>query len=600
VLKPADKPMNIQKFQVDLESIITLLSRNLYSSPKVYIRELLQNAVDAIAARNNKETAHDGLIRIHINTTNGYTLTIEDNGIGLSEQEVGDLLSTVGASTKRDDSRGYLGQFGIGLLSCFMVSSEIVVITKTIHGGAPVEWKGNSDGTFSTRLLDTDCSTGTHVFLRPKPGMEKFLSPDTVRELVIHYGDLLPYPILFTVNNTGPEQLNSSNSPIDTLLKRDQADETSLLAYGESIFQEKFLAAIPLRTSQNKTYGVAYVLKSTPSLTDKHKNRVYLKRMLLSDENTDILPAWSFFVRAIINTRELKPTASREALYQDDNLEKVSKQLGRCIRNYLARLHQENPSLLDDIISTHRLAMKMLAKDDKELYKIIIHYLKFNTSLGQLTIRDYLKHSKTLNTVFDADEFDKMKNIARSQQIHLINTQYDFDEAILSKLNDIYPQLERRSFSFQDLLDQLDMPDKRALTDTAILIKTASSALDTFRCSPIIRLFEPESIPVLHYADDLRHLEEYANRMEKDLPPLWGSLIESLPTFNGSIILCFNYRNPLIRHLATLPDSPLLRHFIQILFVQSLLLGNRQLNDKEIGLLTNGLDALLQYFQSKE
>lgn len=592
--------MNIQKFQVDLDSIITLLSRNLYSSPKVYIRELLQNGVDAIAARYKEKAAHEGLIQINVNTTNGYTLTIEDNGIGLTEKEVGDLLSTIGASTKRDDSGSYLGQFGIGLLSCFMVSSEIVVITRTIHSDAPVEWKGSSDGTFSTRLLDIDCSPGTRVFLRPKPGMEKFLSPDTVKELVIHYGDLLPYPILFSIDNADHEQLNAIQSPIDNLTKRDQADEISLLDYGESLFQEKFLAAIPLRTSLNKTYGVAFVLKSTPSLTDKAKNRVYLKRMLLSDENTDILPAWSFFVRAIINTQELKPTASREAIYKDDSLEKVRKQLGRCIRNYLAMLHQENPSLLEEIIGTHRLAMKMLAKDDQELYKIIIHYLKFNTSLGQLTIRDYLKHSKTLNTVFDADEFDKMKNIARSQQIHLINTQYDFDEAILSKLNHIYPHLERRSFSFQDLLDQLGMPDTKALSEMATLMKTASSVLKSFHCSPIIRLFEPSSIPVLHYADDLRHLEEYASRMEKDLPPLWRSLIESLPANSGLLILCFNYHNPLVRNLATMPDSPLLRHFIKILFVQSLLLGNRQLNDKEIGLLTNGLDALLQYFQSKE
>ncbi len=590
--------MNVQKFQVDLDSVITLLSKHIYSSPKVYIRELLQNAVDAIHARKKKDPDFQGAIQLIVNTTPGNTLTFVDNGIGLTEEEVNTLLATVGASTKRDDSGTYLGQFGIGLLSCFMVSAEIVVISKSITGASAVEWKGKADGTFSSRLLDIDCDPGTRVYLQPKPGMESLLSPASVKALATHFGDLLPYPVLFAEDDNPPEQLNQGRSPLALFHAGNVPDEQQLLASGEAIFSNKFLGAIPLRTSRNKTYGVAYILSSPPNLAEKPKNKVYLNNMLLADDNTEILPPWSFFVKAIINTSELKPTASREGLVKDDLLEKVRRQLGRCIRNYLAKLHEDNPELLDNIIRTHQLAMKMLAKDDKELYKIIIHYLKFQTTLGFITIREYLTHSHTIYTVYLAEEYDKMSHIAKAQGIHLINTQFDFDDAIIAGIKRIFPKVKRQHFSFQDLLGSLEVPEKQAMDVTQVLLSTASDELSTFRCTPIIRQFEPAVIPAIQYADDARNFEHYASRIEKELPPVWSSLIEGLPINSGSLVLCLNYHNSFIRNLATMADSPLLRHFIRLLYIQSLLLSNRQLTDKEINLLTNGLDGLLQYFES--
>ena len=150
-------------FQVDLRGMVDLLSRNLYSGPRVYVRELLQNAVDAIAARRALEPGCPQRVVIGLGRADGAaTLTCTDTGIGLTAGEVDELLSTIGASSKRDElglARGdYLGQFGIGLLSCFMVSPEIVVTSRSARGtgaggpvgaggpgGPGVRWRGRSE-----------------------------------------------------------------------------------------------------------------------------------------------------------------------------------------------------------------------------------------------------------------------------------------------------------------------------------------------------------------------------------------------------------------------------------------------------------------------
>ena len=138
---------------MDLKGIIRLLSDNLYSSDKVFLRELLQNAVDAIAARKRADAS---CLEAKITVTyrrkgNGAELIFADNGIGLTKEEIHTFLSVIGQSSKRDDAvrDSYIGQFGIGLLSCFLVANEIKVITCSAAEGKSYQWVGKSDGSYA-------------------------------------------------------------------------------------------------------------------------------------------------------------------------------------------------------------------------------------------------------------------------------------------------------------------------------------------------------------------------------------------------------------------------------------------------------------------
>ncbi len=193
------------KFQVNLRGVIDLLSNHLYSGPQVYVRELLQNAVDAIVARRRHEPDHHGDISLEViqGADGAATLIARDNGVGLAEEEIHQFLATIGQSSKRESlSRDdFIGQFGVGLLSCFVVCNEIVVITRSVKEPGAIEWRGRSDGTYGLRKLEQDFEPGTQVYLRAKPGCEEFFEPEFVRSTAAHFGGLLPHPIVVSAGD---------------------------------------------------------------------------------------------------------------------------------------------------------------------------------------------------------------------------------------------------------------------------------------------------------------------------------------------------------------------------------------------------------------
>jgi molecular chaperone HtpG len=173
------------RFQVNLGGIIDLLSNHTYSSPQVYIRELLQNGVDAILARKILQPAHQGEMRLELPTRKldqGPMLIFTDDGIGLTEDEIHLFLATIGQTSKRDEllqRTDFLGHFGVGLLSCFMVSDEIIVITRSARADArTIEWRGRADGTYSLTIIEREMEPGTEVRLHCKPGSEEYFLPE--------------------------------------------------------------------------------------------------------------------------------------------------------------------------------------------------------------------------------------------------------------------------------------------------------------------------------------------------------------------------------------------------------------------------------------
>ncbi|MGA6094442.1 ATP-binding protein [Microbacterium sp. NPDC079356] len=194
------------QFQVDLRGVIDLLSRHIYSSPRVFLRELLQNAVDAIAARRALDGG-GGRIRITPVSAASDEFVLRDDGIGLTEAEVADLLATVGRSSKRDIfdlPRGdFLGQFGIGMLSCFMVCDTIVIRSRSAAGDGAVEWTGHADGTFTVSPYAGDLPVGTSVHLTPRADTRSLLETSTVLDLAETFGRYLPHTVVVDLPGGG-------------------------------------------------------------------------------------------------------------------------------------------------------------------------------------------------------------------------------------------------------------------------------------------------------------------------------------------------------------------------------------------------------------
>ena len=362
-------------FQVNLKGMIALLSEHIYSNPNTFVRELLQNSVDAITALHNIDENYSGRIDVFLNGDG--SMVFQDNGIGLKEEEVYRFLTVIGESSKRDtpDADDFIGRFGIGLLSCFVVTNEIRVESRSAMGGNPVCWCGKVDGTYQTTFPDEEWEIGSRVVLRPKNEWAHLFEYEVFKKILVNYGEVLPYPVY--LHRGEEEELINTPSPVWLDPK---ATRKELLDYGTKVFQSSALDAFPIRTEHGRIEGVLYVLPFRTQFSVRNSHKVYLKRMLLSEDDCNLLPSWAFFIRCLVNADGLLSTASRESFVSNDSLKDARKEIGVAIKEYLRALVQNNRSVFNKILDVHHFHIKAIASEDNELLRLFMDYLPFETN----------------------------------------------------------------------------------------------------------------------------------------------------------------------------------------------------------------------------
>ncbi|EPG49280.1 HSP90 family protein [Leptospira kirschneri] len=586
------------KFQVNLRGIINILSEHLYSGPQVFVRELLQNGVDAIQARAYLEPENKG--EIHLEVVPGKdggspTLIFTDNGIGLVESEIHEFLATIGQSSKRGLQKDFIGQFGVGLLSCFIVSDEVVVVTRSVKVKTQpaFEWRGKQDGTYSIKTLGSDLPFGTQVYLLCKPGFEEYFERETLCNLVNKFGGLLPVPLRF-LEGESTELLNPEPAPWNRTYKSKAQERNTFLDFGKKLFETSFLDAIPLTSDIGKAQGIAFVLPYSPSLAQKNIHRIYLKNMLLSESAASLLPDWAFFVKCVVNADELRPTASREDFYEDQSLEKARETLGQCLRDYLITLSEEEPERLRHLIGLHHLSMKALAVQDSDFFRLIIDFLPFETTFGRMTLKEFREKNSVLRYVSSHDQYRQISGVAAAQGEAIINGGYVYDSELLERFSELYPVEQVDAAGFAQTFEDITLAERESVFD---LLQTADQVLRPFQCATDIKKFLPIEMPMLYHlsqeGDFLRsveHSKEIANKM-------WSDILNNLSDSYSKGInahLFLNLLNPLIQKLVKLKDVRLISRAVQMLYIQALLMGHHPLHVKELSLLTDGLSDLIE------
>jgi molecular chaperone HtpG len=571
---------------------------------------LLQNAVDAIRARERLEADAfaGGRVSIEVvaDAKGAATLICEDNGVGLTAEEVHRFLATIGESSKRGElgeaRADFIGQFGIGLLSCFMVADEIVVITRSARTpDAATEWRGRPDGTYTVRPIPGAGEPGTRVFLRAKAEQAELFKPKTVRELAEKYGGLLPYPV--TVSSGKQRWSVNAEAPWERSYPTAAERREALLDYGKQVFNAEFFDCVPLESKAGDVRGVAFVLPYSPSPAAKGRHRIYLKRMLLSEAGEGILPEWAFFVRCVINANGLRPTASREAFYEDDALAAARASLGEALRGYLVDLAKTDPQRLSKLIALHYLAIKALAVYDEEFYRIFIDWIPFETSLGTMTMRDLRQQPSprgrkggVIRFVPTVDEFRQIARVAAAQDLCVVNAGYTYNQELLLRLPEVFEDVrveEVGAASLAQSFSELSLDEREGCFD---LLRVAEVALQPFKCAVDVRRFEPEELVALFTTDPDGALYRAAEQ-GKDLGPtnLTGIIDNLLGGKAGDpqAHLLLNYNSGLVRRLTGVKDRALLRRCVEMLYVQALLLGHHPLSSRELGLLNEGLSSII-------
>ncbi|WP_243229865.1 HSP90 family protein [Microbacterium sp. CIAB417] len=586
----------IQQFQVDLRGVVDLLSRHIYSSPRVYLRELLQNARDAITARGEVDGA-GGTIRITPLTEASGEFVLRDDGVGLDATEVAELLATVGRSSKRDifdlPRSDYLGQFGIGLLSCFMVADTIVIRSRSARGGASVEWTGSADGTFQVAELDEELPIGTSVHLIPRFDADDLLRPAAVRELATVFGEFLPVRVVLETAS-GDIDLTRPAPFLDA-----RADPDSAVQYGRDLVGSTPLDVIELAEPATGTRGLAYVLPFAPPPGSRQATRMYLGSMLLSERADVVLPDWAFFVRAVVDSTGLAPTASRESLVEDAALERVREQLGAGIRRWILELGLREPHRLAQFVAIHEVGLKSLVRHDEELAAFITRWLTVETTHGTLRIGDLVEQFAHVRYAQTVDEFRQVAGISPNAEV-LVNGGYLYDADLVRMLPELYPHVTVEKVDVSGELDRLDPPPLDDRAAAIALEDRAGAVLAASDCSVVVRSIDRPELTGLYVADPevLRALDR--GRTQGITGALWGGVLARIDdTLSAGreddlrARLCLNWSNRVVRSLTGVRDDAVFARTVQLLYIQALLAGHHPLSDADRGLMTTALADLV-------
>ncbi|MFF7098869.1 molecular chaperone HtpG [Streptomyces nigra] len=354
-------PTETFEFQVEARQLLQLMIHSVYSNKDVFLRELVSNASDALDKLRLEKLRDDALdadvsdLHIEIDVDKeARTLTVRDNGIGMSYDEVGRLIGTIANSgtagflkelREAEDEKGaegLIGQFGVGFYSGFMVADEMTLVTRRAGESKGTRWSSRGEATYTLETVE-DAPQGTSVTLHLKPAdpenqLHDYTSPWKVREIVKRYSDFITWPIRMvpeTADGDGtpePETLNSMKAL--WARSRDQVtdDEYHELYKHISHDWREPLETIRLQAEGTFEYQALLFLPSHAPydlFTRDHKRGVqlYVKRVFIMDDCEELLPPYLRFVKGVVDAADLSLNVSREILQQDRHIRMMQRRL---------------------------------------------------------------------------------------------------------------------------------------------------------------------------------------------------------------------------------------------------------------------------------
>ena len=356
-------PRETHGFQAEVRQLMQLMIHSLYSHKEIFLRELISNASDAndrlrfLALSSPELLAEDPTLAIWIEfDAKAGTLTLRDNGVGLSREEAIVHLGTIAKSGTAeffgrltgDQQRDaqLIGQFGVGFYSAFIVADRVEVLSR--RAGAPasdgIRWESSADGEFTIETLER-VQRGTSVILHLKPDAREFADPWRLRALVRRYSDHLAFPVWLPKEGANLEYEMVNQAQALWARPRGDISEEDYRAFYRHISHD---GADPLIWSHNRVEGkreytsLLYLPSQAPfDLWQREAARglkLYVRRVFIMDNAEQFLPLYLRFIKGVIDSGDLPLNVSRELLQQDEQVDAMRGALTRRALELLARL----------------------------------------------------------------------------------------------------------------------------------------------------------------------------------------------------------------------------------------------------------------------
>jgi molecular chaperone HtpG len=345
---------------------------------------------------------------------------------------------------------------------------------------------------------------------------------------------------------------------------------------------------------------VGFVLPMSANPAARTGHRVYLRRMLLAEGVDKLLPEWAFFVRCVVDTSELRPTASREELYDDDLLADTREALGTQVRDWLVTLASTDPQRLQQFLAVHHLGVKALAMHDLAMLRLVDQWWPMETNEGPTTLGALRRRHQVIRYTATADEFRALAGVASAQGVGLVNGGYAYDIEVMKRLPQLDPAIQVRRLDPGELATHFAAPDAEAELRLQPLLAAASEVLRPLDCDVSPRSFDPPTLPALYLVSRQSIQVEEMRAARAAAEGLWSDVLSTMDTGAGigdaeRPQLVLNLRSPVVRRMVDLPDPHLAGLAVQALYGQALLQGRHPLRPQDSALLNQSFLGLLDW-----
>lgn len=438
------------KIGVTTENIFPIIKKFLYSDHEIFLRELVSNAVDA--SQKLKTYASLGefkgelgnlSVKIKIDKDNG-TLTISDNGIGMTNEEIDKYINQIAFSSANEfldkykkDANSIIGHFGLGFYSSFMVSKKVEIITKSFKEGAEaVKWSCDGSPEYTIEAIEK-AERGTDIILYIDDENKNFLEQGEIDKLLKKYCRFLPVPIVFGKKTewkdgksveTEEDNIINDTNPLWTRKPADLKDEDYKKFYQELYpFSDEPMFWIHLNVDYPfKLTGVLYFpqIKSNVDM-NRNKIQLYSNQVFVTDSVEGIVPEFLTLMHGVLDSPDIPLNVSRSYLQSDQNVKKISNHITKKVADRLEEIFKNDRSRFEEKWDSLKIFIEYgMLTDDKFYERAQKICLLKNTDAKAFTFEEY-------KTLISSDQTDKDGNLIylyasnKDEQYSYINTAKD-------------------------------------------------------------------------------------------------------------------------------------------------------------------------------
>jgi molecular chaperone HtpG len=560
---------------IHTENIFPIIKKFLYSDHEIFLRELVSNAVDASQKIKRLSSIGEfngelGELKVKVSfDKDKKTITISDNGIGMTAEEIKKYINQIAFSGATEfvekykdqgDDKGIIGHFGLGFYSAFMVAKEVEIISKSYQEGSEAAtWKcdGSTEYTIGSAKKKT---RGTDIILHIAEDSEEFLEEFKLKSILEKYGKFLPIEIEF-----GDKVINNPN-PIWTKSPSDLTDEDYLKFYEELYpFQEKPLFWIHLNVDYpfNLT-GILYFPKVKNEMQlQREKISLYSRQVFITDEVKDIVPEFLMLLHGVIDSPDIPLNVSRSFLQADSNVKKINSYITKKVADKLAELFKSDRPAFEEKFANIGLFIKYgMISDEKFLEKAKDFCLVQDTNNKYFTLDEYSEEvqaaqtDKDGNKVYlyttDVEQQDAFIQSAQNKGYSVIKLDTLIDSHFI---NTMESKLEKTQWKRVDA-DAVDKLIDTGITLEAILSdaqkesvkKVFEETLNDKQKVVAVEAMSPDELPAIVTQN------EFMRRMS-DMSKTGGGGMGMFGAMPNTYNITINANHPLISKLVDLKDE---------------------------------------------